>query len=89
MRRVYAALLGVGLLALSATNALAVGCAMCKQTAEALGEEGQDALDVGILMLMGTFFLLAALVIYFIYNRAQLDKQNAQAALIAPTDLPR
>lgn len=49
------------------------GCPMCKESAAALGDDGQQALNVGIFMLMGAVALALGTLGWLLLRRIRTD----------------
>ena len=80
MTRLASRLTGLGATLLgvlvSCEAAWAQGCPMCRESASTLGEEGQQALNLGILMLLIPPVLILGAVLAGVLYYARLDKQR-------------
>lgn len=79
-----------GVLGLGALPAAAQGCAMCKLSAEAAGEEAARALDYGIFILMTPTVIIFLGIFYWAFTHRdaplgdQLEEEEAAAAAPPP-----
>lgn len=76
--RIATALLVLLLLATAAPAAFAQGCALCRTSAAGLGEEGQKALDLAILVLLvPTLSIFVGVLLFALrYRNRSLSDQN-------------
>lgn len=74
MQRLHPWLWAAVYLSVLAPTVCAQGCPLCKESASALGEGGQQALNTGILFLMVPVLLMFGMIFSFAVKRLRTER---------------